>query len=1772
MTDKKKARSSELTGGEGFTYEDSVAVLYLTALLRQEAGPATRGAVVRVAVQQKRKGEPLDDLIVDAEDTAGRSRLSLQVKRSVTATSKNADMREILREAVETRAKPDFRVGVDRYGFATRKISIDGLEALTRIIGFATASTNGEEFDKRFSPGSEANAGMIGMRDDLKLLIAPTDSQAEWEFYRHFVALRLDGLGEDEDRAADVRNRLNEVAPFRDANLMAVLAHEVRKGEGKAKVWTRNALIADLRGKVRLRVAPTFDHDVRALSDLARAYVREIRADIAGISLDRHALVEAAENAAASRLYSNINGQPGCGKSVILRRCVERALARGPVLFLKSDRLEGASWRSFAQAQGLQTLEAAPLLGEIGGAGTPTLFIDGIDRIKAEHKGIITDLLTVLQSSPELSHWHVLVTSRDQGLEPLRSWIPSSFYASTGIGDVLVGSLSDDEAIDLAEQRPELRPLLMSDDPVEEIARRPFFAAVLADQAGQIGFDKGPPPQTETELIDAWWRAGGYDTDEHAADLRQHALLDLAEVGAPSLGKGIAGRRLAASTKGQLEALRKDRIIEVVVPGSRYQFSHDIFFEWSFFRLLIDQGDDWPDALIAAGEPPLLARIVGLLSQHAYEEGQGWRTTFRDLEGRPLRPQWRRSWLLGPASSTKFADNITQFQGLLEENGSELLSKFLLWFQAERTIPNPIILKTPLPGVENAMIVRGADMLGWPSDAAEWRRVLSWLFSVEPALPAPVIPAVVELFEVWQNMLADHKNLVSSRIIAISSSWLLDLEGPPTARWSGLRDDARTSLADTLRKLLLRAARAYPAPAEAILDRVTAYHKRPDEVVKTIYGLSGVLADVFPDKLAALLSAEVLEELPKDKHDRKEREARARYARIKAIRDKPESERSDDEQRMLDHLPMFHPIGSDRYDSRQIGIGREHGFFYPAATGHEPFDSLFRAAPDVARRLVRDMSNHAIRGWLQVHELHRQDAGTPLSLTIDFPWGPETFWGDARVYSWFYGDGAPQALGSAFLSFSLWAHQRREAGDDLEMLLRQVLEGQTSLGAVGLAVSLAIESNERTPTLLALLKAQRLWHLDVQRQVQEAHRGITFMGMTPTTGMNAKQKEAHDYLMGRAYRHRSLKDLSYLYALAPDAAERTAFNDALKRFPEDLPYEKEEDREHPGAKTYLLERAEAWSRFGDKAHYAARTSTDHPDRIEIAYRDPIPPSEATQKQLEESANYLRERHVTALIMTSLANGQRDDRLITADVVAFAKTRDAASLFKVMAEAGSTMTQSCVSASACLIIRFGGSAEETAWAWTVLDRVAGMDAGPNEDSHSEYNMDPRIFLMVALKVDIASGDPRPSSVRQLFECVGARNLYISQGALTALLDASVIPLAVTWNAAILASDLFAYPIRDFQGRDLSDARQGEHVTKALKRALTRLEKANDQVVSLTSPPPAWERVTDKPRRRVKASYPEETWTYPAVEFNAHFAAQVVGQFAVEAWLASEAHRPYVLSYVKALVTWTSERLFPHFAETDRDNSANLYEWTAALGRLAARISLEMPLEDCLTDLVKPIAGKGRRGRDRQYLSELTDAVTRRYIYDAKTLAPGALSLLDALMTLMLEERDLSPTAYRAGEIKDRELREMIKSFLLTSATDCKGATRFANGDWTDLPRLLPQIERLMSAVGWADAVMDQFLLLIRRAPGTYPIKDFSTTVLQIFDGGNIRLERWNSGSLPALLSGAIQALADANQPLGAGDARDLLIILDRLVDMGDRRASALQQSEHFRGIQIHRVAA
>ena len=101
-----RGTSPELTGGQGFSFEDAVSSVYVAALLCETTAPGLPGRVVRhVSVQQGSFGQPLDDLIVRAEGADQVSiTFSAQVKRRlvISAASTNTDFRETIERAYET--------------------------------------------------------------------------------------------------------------------------------------------------------------------------------------------------------------------------------------------------------------------------------------------------------------------------------------------------------------------------------------------------------------------------------------------------------------------------------------------------------------------------------------------------------------------------------------------------------------------------------------------------------------------------------------------------------------------------------------------------------------------------------------------------------------------------------------------------------------------------------------------------------------------------------------------------------------------------------------------------------------------------------------------------------------------------------------------------------------------------------------------------------------------------------------------------------------------------------------------------------------------------------------------------------------------------------------------------------------------------------------------------------------------------------------------------------------------------------------------------------------------------------------------------------------------------------------------------------------------------------------------------------------------------------------------------------------------------------------
>ena len=1356
----------------------------------------------------------------------------------------------------------------------------------------------------------------------------------------------------------------------------------------------------------------------------------------------------------------------------------------------------------------------------------------------------------------------MLASSRNHGLEGWTGF-PASFYRGAGVGDVTVGSFDHDEALQLAQAVPALSALLFGTESVAEIARRPFFAAVLA----RSGETRDATPQSEIDLVGEWWRGGGYDGPRGSVIQRQRALLDVAEQGLRTLGRRVPASKLRDATQNQIESLVEDGVLQSIDDGARHSFAHDIFFEWVFYRRLVEIGGEWPAELARAGEPPLLGRVVGLLAQKALGTAGGWSAGYRELATKDLRRQWRREWLTAPPFTSAFSARQDEFAASLAEDDHHLLGKFLLWFQAQHTMPNPQVLAGGAVA-EQADRLQFVDLLGWPSDVTGWTRLLGWLIPTAPTLPKRFAPAIVQVFAVWQNLFANARDAHSTAIVELCHGWLVELEevlyGPRErsvvdTRWADL-GGGKSDMATALRLLIARSALAYPEPVGKLYARAA----ESAEMRRTTYGelmaFASAGAAVSPEALGDVVKAELMEELPGDRQARRRREQEAVFAHLRRIREKPAAARTREEQRALHHAHF--PVGEDGVDRDDIGIKRFEGYYSPPSPAHEPFAALFAKAPQTALAVIRDLANHAVRGWRQ-NETTRRGADSPLPVTLGFPWGEQTFWGDVAQYEWFTIHASPEPLECAFLALRHWAFKELDGGRPVDEVIRAVVEGNTCYGVLGLALALALETLRISETVLPVVTCQRLWHDDLRRFAQEPMGGIDLLGFGLQAPVARHRAVAREFLDSRQHRKRRIQHLAVAFATGADSAMRERFAARLVRFPDALPYTTEAQRKDARATAYLGEHARRWAEYGDVGNYR-RVEVDG-RATGVGFESPTPHTEAEERRLEENATVLEAQGVIGWATRCLEAGAVVEGVSTADAIRMARERDDEELFDERRDAVEHWPQTLVSVVGAVMLCSGGANRaDREWAWNVMDRVAAMREPADALPGSRIPWHPAGHLVAALAGDRRGEAPRADSASRLLRLtIHPLEDDVAMPAFAALL--SDPDLDVRWVAGRLVLALSIRPRPDW-----SREGAGSVAAAARRRAV---EHAIGELSGTALPwpdlPAPWAKVARRPEYGSRAREWREwkEWGDPDPCFEAAAAGKLLDLFPVEDWCRSSVHATLLGEGVQRLVGWTAARLLPSWVAVPGDDVAHraatsLIEWNGAFGRLLARTA---PFLD--TDVVRRAHLDPFPVDNDDSFSVLAAFIVHtvvRHVIDAPAIADSTLTLLDDCVDRVLEHPSFLRGGYRAGELSGWSLPQAV-SALLFVPFDQKvlGSSRFANGDWSEVDTVMPVVSKLIARLAWSRDVMQRFLQLCERAGDDYPLDAFAD---QIGGAAESADHQWSGTTIPARIAATIQRLADANYPIKGELAQRLLVVLDALVELGDRRSVALEQLPAFREVQ------
>ncbi len=571
------------TGAAGPLFESQIGAHYLLSLL---IGAPPRGlagtAIHRVELQRASEGHPLDDVIVHALGPQGQpTTLAIQVKRTITFAPADPIFRAVIGQIAATIQRPDFWDSRYELAIATARTTRKTDGAYQDVLSWARALGSATVFMDRLNRPGSANSDMRAfvntLRNHLSTSGAPNDDETVWKLLGRLQILVFDftttGSATEELMRERSSAALHPDDAAQAASLWSTLIELALQLAATAGDRTRDRLTQDLHERsFRLAGARNFVLARVRLREAASHALADIDDQIGNVSLTRHERLTAVRDALDEGRYVEIRGEPGVGKSVVLKHLANQLAQEAQIAVLAPDRTTPNGWSALRLTLGFEGT-ARELLVDLAATGGAILFVDNLDNFSEAEQKTVVDLIREAARIPGFS---VVTTARQVFATEEPSWLPADALAQLGPAAILtIGELSELEIAELSGAAPALAVLLADTHPARDVIRNLYRLARLAI----LPADE-PVPRTEIDMALQWWDSADGRRGAGHRD-RARLLRALAEQALVSNGPlGVVGHPSSAIDalvrSGTLRDLRGDRVA----------FRHDVLREWAIANLL----------------------------------------------------------------------------------------------------------------------------------------------------------------------------------------------------------------------------------------------------------------------------------------------------------------------------------------------------------------------------------------------------------------------------------------------------------------------------------------------------------------------------------------------------------------------------------------------------------------------------------------------------------------------------------------------------------------------------------------------------------------------------------------------------------------------------------------------------------------------------------------------------------------------------------------------------------------------------------------------------------------------------------------------------------------------------------------------------------------------------------------------------------------------------------------------------------------------------------
>lgn len=1061
----KEIAAPKITSGAGFNFEEKVIAYYCTYLLsgRFPFG-IENGVLEQIDMQVRVDGWLLDDMLLSLKTKNGQKRICFSIKSNQQFNGCKAPQEFVSlaweQYLVANNAKFDKKQ--DGIGLITASLPNRTHLAIQEILKFSrtmpvdsmsfriseTKFTNEcvrELFESFKCP--EELSKLYSVTDDDVVNLLKTIYIVEFDFEEHisrdldealtFLSDILKSNSKDEGRSLWIR-------------LIEIIVETKRAGYIDLAV-----ILKRIREEFELLDFPSHKQDWELLNHHSKENIDVINDRIGSdIFITRDKDLTGLKEAVSQNQITFLTGASGTGKTVLSKNlCEEKTNAQEKVIWLDAEYLNRGILDDFQNS--LRLKHPLNELLEKSTAIRPTLVIDKLDRVYENNafRNVSIILKNLIMSG---SDWHILILVQSDELNRILSGLFKNNLKLANYKHLEIENPSTKQYGILWKQYPELYGIILRNKS-NALLLNPKILDIIVRNGSALSSINQPGGIGETDIIDWVWE--NHIRKGNNAEERSSFVMKLAEKQISQRNTQIPKGEFAIPDQSPLNSLRTDKIC--LVKDEKISFAHNLFSDWSLYRLLLSDSNRIKEILenklvLPQWVRPLRYYFIRMIDKET--SLQSWLQQYEEFKGNSLIQDIMLDSII-------FSSNTLS---ILEKTWDELISKnrkvfnrLLNRFLFVATFPDPFYL---LYALSNPTFSE--------TELATFKRIPNYIYW---------FPMIRFLHNHLQEVISmDYLNIAK-----IIDSWLRDTQ----AKYL-LRKEAG-EIAITL--------------AEQILGERLSHSLINEEIERLAYTCGLAACNEFPERVSefALIACgrrdptgKVLDVMERIKAEHKKLQGYSKHLKKTKRTDLPPSffisHFGERKSKPWKQGPKRRPVSAfskvcvstgalvplivaipslaveiylslsieekknktllSNYEAKRENFGmsklRE---WYPAFYLRGQFYFFLNSNLEYGIQLIVELVGFATDRW---KENVKHKGARPFGISIRFSEKSKKFYGDKYIFYWHRSDGnPPYSIVSALMALEKWLYDNADNTEKLQKCIELLVNSTSSLAIIGVLSS-----------------------------------------------------------------------------------------------------------------------------------------------------------------------------------------------------------------------------------------------------------------------------------------------------------------------------------------------------------------------------------------------------------------------------------------------------------------------------------------------------------------------------------------------------------------------------------------------------------------------------------------------------------------------------------------------------------------------------------------------